>query len=359
MVATVGRMAADSYYLEAQKTFRRAESDSEGGGLFPGGGGGAPGAGGAGGGTPRADGQPGASGVEASADVEGGATGYYVATGEEPDGIWWNPGGLFGLEDGGTFDARDFRRLYHGFDPTSAEALVTNSGSEKRCPGLDVTFSADKSVSALWAIAGEDLREEIAKAHNDACRTALDDIIRKHCNWTRRRPKGGDIELVRGELAGAMFQHGTSRNNGPQLHTHCLVFNLVQDADGEVRSHYRPPVFRWQKAAGATYRNALAWNLQERLGIRMERYGKDEAFTRIAGMPESLLAEWSKRRKTIEGMAAGMGFETGANAAAAASLNKRRRGRPSMMSRAATCATWRGISRPRHTSRTGRSSSAR
>ncbi len=278
MVATIGRMASDSHYLEVQKTWRPAEGDG----------------------------------------AAGGAS-HYVG-GARPGGIWWNPDGLFGLADGGAVDARDFRRLYHGFDPLSGEALVRNAGSEKRCPGLDITFSADKSVSALWAIAGEDLRDEIARAHNDACRVALEEIIRQHCNWTRTRSTGGDIELVRGELAGAMFQRGASRENDPQLHTHCLVFNLIQDEDGKVRSHYRRPVFRWQKAAGATYRNALAWNLQERLGIRMERYGTDGAFTRVAGMPKSLITEWSKRRRTIEGMAAGMGTATATNAAAA--LNK-------------------------------------
>ena len=318
MVATIGRMASDSYYLEAQKTWRPAENEGVGGGLFPGG---VPGGGGDNSGASGPGAAAVASGAEASATGGGDATGYYVG-GEEPDGVWWNPGGLYGLEDGGTVDARDFRRLYHGFDPTTGKGLTRNSGSERRLPGLDITFSCDKSVSALWAIAGDELREEIAAAHNDACRTALDGIIREHCAWTRKRPKGGDIELVRGELAGAMFQHGTSRDNDPQLHTHCLVFNLVQDDEGKVRSHYNPPVFRWHKAAGATYRNALAWNLQQRLGVRMERYGKAGEFTRVVGMPEALLAQWSKRRKTIKGMAEGMGFETGANAAAAAALNK-------------------------------------
>ena len=308
MVATVGRMASDSYYLEAQKTWRPGER-AGGGGLFPVGDGGPDGA-------AAGPGSPGGVAGEG-----GGATDYYVG-GEEPDGAWWNPGGILGLEDRGAVDARDFRRLYHGFHPETGEGMVKNSGSEKRCPGLDMTFSADKSVSALWAIADEDLREEIAKAHNDACRTALDEIVREHCNWTRTRPKGGDIELHQGELAGAMFQHGTSRDNDPQLHTHCLIFNLVDVGDGKMRSHYRPPIFRWQKAAGATYRNALAWNLQGRLGIRMEQYGKDGAFTRVAGMPAGLIAEWSKRRKTIAGMADDMGFATGGNAAAAAGLNK-------------------------------------
>ncbi len=315
MVATIGRMAFDSYYLEAQRTWRPGAGEGATGGLF------------AGGGTDRGMRQPGGeastTGVGTSATSgEGGATGYYVESGEEPDGTWWNPDGLFGLADGGAVDARDFRRLYHGFDPLSGEALVRNPGSEKRSPGLDITFSADKSVSALWAIAGEGLRDEIARAHNDACRVALEEIIRQHCNWTRIRPKGGDIELLRAKVAGAMFQHGTSRENDPQLHTHCLVFNLSLAEDGKVRSHHQAPIFRWKKAMGATYRNALAWNLQQRLGIAMERYGKEGEFTCVAGMPEALLAEWSKRRRTIEGMAAGMGFATGANAAAAAGLNK-------------------------------------
>ena len=251
MVATVARMASDSWYLEAQQSWRPAESGD-------------------------------------------GAPDHYVG-GVEPDGIWWNPGGILGVEDRGTVDDHDFRCLYHGFEPESGEALVRNSGSEKRCPGLDVTFSADKTVSALWAIADVDLREEIAKAHNDACRTALDMFVREHCNWTRTR-RWWRWRYRRGELAGAMFQHGEDRNGNPHLHTHCLVFNLVRTENGRVRPHYQKPLFRWQGAAGATYRNALAWNLRERLGIRMERYGKDEAFTRIAGMPEALIAKWSRSR---------------------------------------------------------------
>ena len=299
MVATLSRMASDSYYLEAQKTYRPHESAVAGPGLLAGtDDGGAPGAGSA-----------------------SGVTDYYDS-GEEPDGVWWNPNGLFGLEDGGIVGSQDFRRLYHGFDPETMDKLTQNAGDDGRSPGLDMTFSADKSVSALWAIADEDLRAEIARAHNDACRVALDGVIRKHCSYTRRRVGGGDIELVHGDVLGAMFQHGTSREGDPQLHTHCLVFNVTLADDGKHRSHYQPAVFRWKKAAGATYRHALAWHLQERLGISMERYGRDGEFTRIIGMPEDLLAEWSKRRRTIEGMADTMGFDTGANAAAAAAVNK-------------------------------------
>ena len=40
-----------------------------------------------------------------------------------------------------------------------------------------MTFSADKSVSALWAVADPELRSEIERAHNDAARGALEETV--------------------------------------------------------------------------------------------------------------------------------------------------------------------------------------
>ena len=76
------------------------------------------------------------------------------------------------------------------------------------------------------------------------------------------------------------------------------------------------------KAAGAVYRNALAWNLRERLGVRIEQYGPDGAFTRIEGMPEDLQVFWSKRRKTIIAKAGELGIPTLGNASRMAGVNK-------------------------------------
>ena len=86
------------------------------------------------------------------------------------------------------------------------------------------------------------------------------------------------------------------------------------------------------KAAGAVYRNALAWNLRDRLGIHSEQYGKDNEFTRIAGFspssgtagqePAALIAHWSKRRGQIVEAAREMGFTVEGNAPRAAAANK-------------------------------------
>ncbi len=273
MVATLAQAASAAYYLESQRSFRHPNE-------------------------------------------------YYTA-GEEPDGVWFNPMGLFGLADGGTVDSGDFHRLYGGFAPDSGARLTRNAGSARRSAGLDLTFSADKSVSALWAVADPGLRAQIERAHNEAARAALEETVLRHCGHTRIRNPEGEIEVLPADIAAAMFQHGTSRDNDPQLHTHCVVFNAARThADGRYRALHQHPVYAWMKAAGALYRNALTWNLQERLGIGMEQYGKDAGFTRIAGMPEDLTGHWSKRRAAIVAAARDMGFTVEGNAPRAAAANR-------------------------------------
>ncbi len=226
----------------------------------------------------------------------------YVRGGEEPDGVWWNPSGLFGLADGGRVDSRDFFRLHGGMAPDGSGKLTQNAGNEKRSPGLDLAFNADKTVSALWAIADADTRAGLGEAHRDAARTALADVIARYCGVTRVQEGEGNSLVVPADILAAVFQQGTSHEGDPQLCSHCVIFNVVRTCrDGRYRSLNQRPACFWKMASGAAYRNALAWNLRTRLGIRMERYGPDGAFTRIAGMPEALVAHWSKRRKTIAG----------------------------------------------------------
>ena len=143
---------------------------------------------------------------------------------------------------------------------------------------------------------------------------ALQQIFLKECSYTRTRvggsSKDGDIQVIPAKMLGAMFQHGSSRAGDPQLHTHCMLFNAVQtDQDGQWRALHQKPLYLWIKPAGAFYRAQFASNLAD-LGIKMERYGKDNAYVRIKNMPQDLQDEWSKRRTEIVDAAAEMGFET-------------------------------------------------
>ena len=245
----------------------------------------------------------------------------YYASGEEPDGRWWNPSALTGQGDspianGRVVDSADFYRLYNGFHPKTGEKLTQNAGSPQRCPAYDLTFNADKSVSALWAIAPPELRSRIEDAHNEAVRTALADTIAKHCSYTRIRDRDRNIHIVPADLMGALFQHGAARSGDPHLHTHCVILNVARaHHDGKYRAVHGGPLYCWQKAAGAVYRAEVAWLLRERLGIEMEVHGKKDAYTRIAGIPEELVKDWSKRNIHITDTAARMGVVLDGNGA--------------------------------------------
>ena len=103
---------------------------------------------------------------------------------------------------------------------------------------------------------------------------ALEETVFRYCAYTRIRDREGRIRVLPADISVAMFQHGTSRENDPQLHTHCVIFNVARThEDGKWRAMHQYPVYSWAKAAGAVNRHALAWNLRERLGIRMEQYG--------------------------------------------------------------------------------------
>ena len=238
----------------------------------------------------------------------------YYTSGEEPDGIWFNPTDLLGGPDsamynGATIDSADFYKLYRGLDPKTGEKLTRNADSEKRCPAYDLTFNADKTVSALWAFAPPEVRVKIERAHNDAVRVALQDTIAAHCSHTRIRNDDGDLEVVPADIMAALFQHGAARSNDPHLHTHCVILNVARaHHDGGWRALHGAPIFQWVKAAGATYRAELAWLLRDRLGIELEPHGKHNEFTRVAAIPPDLLKEWSKRDTQIRDTAARMGL---------------------------------------------------
>ena len=166
------------------------------------------------------------------------------------------------------------------------------------------------------------VQDELARAHDDAVRTALDLIVGKYCAKTRDRPTGEPLRTIDGKIMAATFQHQSSRENDPQLHTHCVIFNLALADDGKWRSLHGKPLYDWQKTAGAVYRNALAWNITQRLGLAVERYGRNGEMSRIVDVPKDLQDFWSKRRKAIVSAAKGMGFSTGDSAARAEQLNK-------------------------------------
>ncbi|MBK8751742.1 MAG: relaxase domain-containing protein [Candidatus Competibacteraceae bacterium] len=253
-----------------------------------------------------------------------GAGGYYLkltrddyyTQGGEPSGQWVGQG-TAGLGLAGTVDETAFRNVLHGFDGTGARPLVQGAGADHYA-GWDLTFSAPKSVSVVWALTDDpQVRAEIQAAQQAAV-TATLRFVEAHCAYTRRGHDGVAHEKV-ASLAVATFEHSTSREQDPQLHTHCLVANVAQRDDGTYGALDGRPLFRWTRALGAIYRAELAAQLETRLPLQIERDGSSFA---IQGVPKAVQERFSKRSEQIKDWMAERGYE-GAKAAQVATLDTR------------------------------------
>ncbi|MDE0175616.1 MAG: relaxase domain-containing protein, partial [Defluviicoccus sp.] len=110
----------------------------------------------------------------------------------------------------------------------------------------------------------------------------------------RRRPR-----VAADGLVAATFRHLTSRDQDPQLHTHCILANMTRNRAGDWRSMEPTRIRRSVKLIGAYYRQELARRLMD-MGFRIETtmIGGVPGFE-IAGYPRPLLDEFSSRRREI------------------------------------------------------------
>lgn len=216
----------------------------------------------------------------------------YYLQGGEPEGKWIGRG-AGKLKLSGTVIGKDLRALFLGFSPTTGNKLVQNAGSERRQVGWDLTFSTPKSVSVFWALAPRHVRREIIAAHEQAVRAAIS-YLEDEASFSRR-DKGGKVREAC-PLVVASFRHATTRAQDPDVHTHCLVLNVTVRADGSTATILSKPLYQHKMAAGAIYRAELAHELTRRFGIdvRMVR-----TWFEIAGIPEKVLKQFSKRRDQI------------------------------------------------------------
>jgi len=239
----------------------------------------------------------------------------YYLEGGEPPGEWYGEGAeQLGLS--GEIEQEHFRNLLRGYTPDGSEELTQNAGDEERRSGWDLTFSAPKSVSALWALADDDTRRDIQALQKEAVRTALD-YLEQNAGWTRRGKDGAERE--RSALIFTTFEHGTSRAQEPDLHTHVIVQNLSLREDGTSGTIDSAPLYQHKMAAGALYRAELSRSLEQELGLEIRR---DRDSFRIDGVSKELCDRWSTRRKEIVEALHERGL-SGAKAAAVAAFDTR------------------------------------
>ena len=236
----------------------------------------------------------------------------------------WHGGGAGALGLRGHVHPKRFEEVLAGYVPHTGIRLGRmRDGEHQHRPGLDITLSAPKSVSLEGLVFGA---RRVVRAHDEAVRATLDwieaDLLqtRGYDPATGKRPR----ERAHGMVA-ALFRHLTSRNQDPQLHTHCVVANMTRNAKGEWRSLETTKVRRSEKLIGAYYRNALAQRLQA-LGyaITPTLIGRMPGFE-IAGYDRALLDAFSGRRREILQMLEANGLPYTPALAQMAALHTRRR----------------------------------
>jgi conjugative relaxase-like TrwC/TraI family protein len=243
---------------------------------------------------------------------------YYFNKGE-PMGEWYGRGAeRLGLS--GRIEPDHLRRLLDGHSPDGKKDLVQiqNTRDRSRQSAWDLTFSAPKSLSVLWAVATDRVRRELEAAQREALHAGLA-FLQERAGVTRRGKEGRIHEPA--DLIFATFRHCTSREQDPHLHFHALVINTCVRQDGSTGAIWSKKFFDLKMEAGAVFCQALAAAIHRRLGLTVE--WEPDGF-HITGVPRELCDIFSKRRAQIKAYLAAHN-ESGAIAAKKAALSTRRK----------------------------------
>jgi conjugative relaxase-like TrwC/TraI family protein len=229
----------------------------------------------------------------------------YYTEGERVRGVWQGQlAERWGLK--GEVNEEQFARLSEGQHPATGEALIRRQQAREYInergetvrtmehrAGWDATFSAPKSVSVTALVGGDD---RVRDAHRESVRVALDEMEK----YAQARIGGNNPAQTTGAWAVAKFEHDSSRPvdgyAAPQLHTHAVIFNVTETAEGKTRSLQAQELYKTQQFATAVYRSELAARLQK-LGYEVERgaHGQPE----IKGYTREYMEASSPRRQQI------------------------------------------------------------
>jgi len=234
---------------------------------------------------------------------------YYLQAGErvEAPGRWTlGPQGAaaLGVDAARAVGAEQFRALMAVRNPATGEQLRAGGAGGEAVAAIDATFSAPKSVSAVWALGSPELRAQLEMAQERAVDAALAHAT-EYVPMVRRRV---DKETVRretpAELLASSWRHTMARAVAgrppdPQLHSHVVLHGAVRRGDSKVVAIESRAWLVHQREIGAAYRAQLAAELGQ-LGFEVQAgTGRGGRYFELAGVPPGLLEEWSGRHHQV------------------------------------------------------------
>ncbi len=220
---------------------------------------------------------------------------YYLDSGE-PKGIWHGRGAeQLGL--GGEIVDGEFLRIMAGRHPRArGDAHLGRPYGDDSVRGHDLTESAPKSASMLFAVGDDHTKTEVLVAHDTAVGVTVD-WVESHAH-TRYRING-QVAVVDAEgIIAATFRQHTSRALDPQLHTHVVIANRVRSPDGRWLALDARSLKMDQRTISAIYHAALRAELTARLGVEWEPV--TNGIAEIAHVPPEVLEEFSARTADVQ-----------------------------------------------------------
>ncbi|EHC6661892.1 conjugative transfer relaxase/helicase TraI, partial [Salmonella enterica subsp. enterica] len=198
----------------------------------------------------------------------------YYASGSL-DSRWMGEGAeKLGLK--GEVACADMDAVRQGRLPDGSDLSRMVDGVNKHRSGYDLTFSAPKSVSVM-ALVGEDRR--FIEAHNRAVAVVMQEV--EQLVSARITQEGKTDTVLTGSMVAALYNHDTSRDLDPQIHTHALVFNATfagekwrsLASDTRMKTGFSENLYATKIALGNLYRTALREDI-ESMGFETVAAGK-------------------------------------------------------------------------------------
>lgn len=242
--------------------------------------------------------------------------GYYSEGQESPGVHGGELARMLGL-DGKPVDKETFDRLCDNRHPFEDRPLTPRTNGFRRvCK--DFTVSGPKSFSILEAFASEEERRALRRVFDESVTETFAEDVEPDMQ-ARVRKGGADFNRRTGNALTAGFDHATDRpvdeHMPPDMHyhRHLLVWNATHDAaEDRIKAGQLGDIVRDKAYIRAAFYARLARKV-EALGYGIDRRGGYE--WEIAGIPQSMIATFSKRTKQINDEAKRLGIDDAASKA--------------------------------------------
>ncbi|WP_191094409.1 MobF family relaxase [Nocardia colli] len=195
--------------------------------------------------------------------------------------------------------AREHLTAALGRAPARAEIEAVlaqeKAGSRKAVAGFDLVFTPPKSISILWGLGDDELRQAIWRCHTEAVREVLA-WAESQCAVTRRGHNG--IRQIDAEgFVIAAFDHFDNRSGDPNLHTHAVVSGKVLGSDGKWSALDARPLYASAVSFSSRYNATIIGKVRRQVGYRSEERSRGrgkQPVLEIIGISDEMIVEFSR-----------------------------------------------------------------